>query len=377
MYLLEHDAKTLLAARGIPVPAGALVTPDTCLLPGELPPGPWIVKAQVAAGGRGKAGLVRKVETVGDVEAAAADMFGVEHRGRRVAACRVEQCVPFTGELYTAFLIDPESGGVRVLASAAGGVDIEEAGAGGLLSEVAAPDAAALQSAVTRIAARLPDPAAAAIRSAGPMLADAFLAHEAMLLEINPLFLRADGTWIAGDAKMVLDGNAIERQPAVVDLLKARGRAYPETHLKWEHGCDYVVVDPEGDIGLLTTGAGLSMMLIDELRGAGMRPYNFLDVRTGGLRGDPARLVHVLRWIAEGRNVRVILVNVFAGITHLGEFSRLLLEAIRRVPELRVPVVTRLVGNGLDDARAVLGAAGIAVEPDLGKAIALVRGHLR
>jgi succinyl-CoA synthetase beta subunit len=117
-------------------------------------------------------------------------------------------------------------------------------------------------------------------------------------------------------------------------------------------------------------------MLIDELRACGIRPYNFLDVRTGGLRGDATRLVQVLEWIAQGRNVKCVLVNVFAGITHLGEFARLLVEALKRAPALKVPVVTRLVGNALDDARTVLGEAGIAVEPDLNAALALVRAAL-
>ncbi len=116
-----------------------------------------------------------------------------------------------------------------------------------------------------------------------------------------------------------------------------------------------MVVDSAGEIGLLTTGAGLSMMLIDELRAAGLKPYNFLDVRTGGLRGDPARLVHVLNWIAAGSRIKVILVNVFAGITDLGEFSRLLVAALERAPQLKVPVVARLVGNNVEAAQQVLG----------------------
>jgi succinyl-CoA synthetase beta subunit len=159
-------------------------------------------------------------------------------------------------------------------------------------------------------------------------------------------------------------------------LLERRASAYPEAHLKLHYGCDYVVVDPDGEIGLLTTGAGLSMMLIDELREAGFRPYNFLDVRTGGLRGDPSRLVHVLSWIAQGGKVKVVLVNIFAGITDLGEFARLLLAALQAVPQLKVPVVTRLVGNGLEAARSQLAGAGIPVTTELGAALAGVRAHL-
>jgi succinyl-CoA synthetase beta subunit len=136
------------------------------------------------------------------------------------------------------------------------------------------------------------------------------------------------------------------------------------------------VVDPKGEIGLLTTGAGLSMMLIDELRSQGLRPYNFLDVRTGGLRGDPRRLVEVLQWMTAGTRLRVLLVNIFAGITDLAEFAGLLGRALDAVPALRVPVVARLVGPGLDAARAQLATRGIGVETDLERAVDRVRALL-
>jgi succinyl-CoA synthetase beta subunit len=197
-----------------------------------------------------------------------------------------------------------------------------------------------------------------------------------MLVEVNPLFIRADGSWIAGDAKIVTDDNALERQPALRKVVERRSSAYREVALKVEHGFDYVVVDPEGEIGLLTTGAGLSMMLIDELRAEGLKPYNFLDIRTGGLRGETVRLVKVLQWLGEAPRVRVVLINIFAGITELGEFSRLLVSAIRQAPALKVPVVARLVGNGLDAAKVVLAEAGIALHTDLDAAVDDVRRHL-
>ncbi|HYH43756.1 MAG TPA: hypothetical protein VD867_17440, partial [Burkholderiales bacterium] len=203
-----------------------------------------------------------------------------------------------------------------------------------------------------------------------------FLDREAVMVEINPLFVRADGTWVAGDAKVVTDDNALERQPQLRALVAQRSAVYPEVALKLDHGFDYVVVDPEGEIGLLTTGAGLSMMLIDELRGAGLKPFNFLDIRTGGLRGETTRLVKVLQWIGEAPRVRVVLINIFAGITELGEFSRLLVSAIRQAPALKVPVVARLVGNGLPAAQEVLAEAGIALHTDLDAALADVRKHL-
>jgi succinyl-CoA synthetase beta subunit len=374
MVLLEHDAKTLLAQCGIPTPAGCLVESVDVLQHVELPPGPWVVKAQVPAGGRGKAGLVRVAESRAEIVPLVASMLGAVHRGHTVASCRIESKREFQNETYLGFMLAPENGDVRVLASASGGVEIESSGA--VRSKVVAPDADALTEAVRELVAAAPVAVRDALVAAGRQLGKVFLSRDALLLEINPLFVLADGSWLAGDAKMVVDDNALSRQPEVSRLLEARSHAYVETHLKWKYGFDYVVVDPEGELGLLTTGAGLSMMLIDELRASGIRPYNFLDVRTGGLRGDATRLVQVLTWIAQGRNVGCVLVNVFAGITNLGEFSRLLVEALGQAPALKVPVVTRLVGNALDDARIVLGEAGIAVEPDLNAALALVRSAL-
>ena len=374
MYLLEHDAKVLLGASGVPVPAGCLIESVAELDAAPLPPGPWVVKAQVPVGGRGKAGLVRITDSRAALAELVTGMLGESHRGHTVGACRIERASDAQHEVYLGFMLAPEVGGVRVLASARGGVDIESSG--GVESRVVAPEVGAMADAVRELAVSAPEPVRHALVAAGSRLADFYLRRDAVLLEINPLFVAADGTWLAGDAKMVLDDNALGRQPEASALLGERAHAYAETYTKCKHGFDYVVVDRDGELGLLTTGAGLSMMLIDELRASGIRPYNFLDVRTGGLRGDASRLVTVLNWIAQGANVRCVLVNVFAGITHLGEFSRLLVQALREAPVLKVPVVTRLVGNGLDEARAVLGEAGIVVEPDLDRALALVRQAL-
>lgn len=377
MYLLEHDAKQLLATHGIPLPAGVL-TEDAERLP-ALPPGPWVVKAQLAAGGRGKAGGIRKTTTQAETLAAAAEILRARIHGLPVRGCRIEQQVSGAVETYFSLMVDAAEAGVRVMLAPRGGVDIETmSGEPGLIrAALCDPESSAVRACVRSLSADLPRPLGEALAAAGSALAAPFFAHECMLLEINPLFVMPDGTWFAGDAKMITDDNALERQPVLRELLHARARAYPEVALKLQHGCDYVVVDSEGEIGLLTTGAGLSMMLVDELHAAGLKPYNFLDVRTGGLRGDPTRLVHVLNWIAEGPRVKVILVNVFAGITELGEFARLLLAAIQLTPQIKVPVVARLIGNGLEAAQQVLGAAGITVVTELDVAIARVRDCLR
>lgn len=376
MFLLEHDAKRLLSAHGIPSPAGILLEDASALKSAVLPAAPWIVKAQIAAGSRGKAGLIRKAATLSEVQTLAAAIIGSTARGHPVGAVRIEKAVSGAKEAYLSLLLDPATAQVRVIVSAHGGMDIEQVAREDLYTDSAPADAEQLTTCLRRLAVALPDSLRVAVGAAGERLVHAFLALEALLLEINPLFVLADGSWVAGDAKLVTDDNALARQPIVRALLERRAAAYPETALKLQHGFDYVVVDPSGEIGLLTTGAGLSMMLIDELREAGLKPYNFLDIRTGGLRGETARLVQVLNWIAEGRNIRVVLVNIFAGITDLAEFSRLLVAALAEAPALKVPVVARLVGNGLPAARTTLSAARIALHTDLDAALAEVRKHL-
>lgn len=376
MYLLEHDAKVLLEQHGVPVPPGRLIDGDETIHRPALPPGPWIVKGQTFNGGRGRAGIILKASTLQQIVDHANTILGSLVRGQRVNAIRIEQQVTAAEETYLAFLIDPASGGVRIIMSARGGVDIETLPSELIKSDTAPPDHTALVACVRRLAAAMPSHVAGAMCAAAEMLAKIFIEREALLIEINPLFVKSDGRWIVGDAKWIADDNALFRHPQIREVLRQRQASYPATHLKLEHGFDFVVVDPKGEIGLLTTGAGLSMMLIDEMRDAGLRPFNFLDVRTGGLREETTRLVQVLGWIAEGRNVRVVLVNIFAGITDLGEFSKLLVAALRKVPKLKVPVVARLVGNGLQSAQGTLEQAGIRLFTGLDDALAEVRRHL-
>ena len=375
MYLLEHDAKELLAKQHIPVPPGRLVS-NVAESTKDLPAGPWIVKGQITAGGRGKAGIIKKANTPQEISEHTQAILGRVVKNRRVDSVRIEQQVAGGSEAYISLMIDAAEAGVRVIMAAEGGMEIEALPKDAIRSAVAAPDAASIARCVQELAAPFGGAKAQALTDAGSKLAHAFMASEAMLIEINPLFIKSDGSWVAGDAKFVTDDGALERQDDTRAMLHARAEAYPEAALKLEHGCDYVVVDPEGELGLLTTGAGLSMMLIDELRAMGLKPYNFLDVRTGGLRGETTRLVKVLKWISEGKNIKVILINVFAGITELGEFSRLVVKALQEAPEVKVPVVARLVGNGLPAAQEVFGAAGIALYPDLDDALAEVKKHL-
>lgn len=377
MLLLEHDGKELLAARNIPVAPGILLETPEDASAAALPPGPWVVKAQVAVGGRGKAGGIRMAATPDEIRAHTRALLGSRIRGHEVRGCRVEQCISGGHEAYVSLSADPLSAGVRILMSAAGGVDVESMARqpGALLSAVAEPRLDAVSEAARKLADGIAGPLRAAMLDAAQQLAAAFFDMEALLLEVNPLFVRDDGSWVAGDAKVILDDNALARHDDLVQMVHRRNAAYPEAEFKLVEDFDYVELDRDGEVGLVTTGAGLSMMLVDQMSESGLRAFNFLDIRTGQMRGDPHRLLRVFDCMRTGRNIKVLLVNVFAGITHLGEFSRLLAHALAHTPSLQgVPVVARLVGNGQDEARANLEQAGTAIylEDDLDAALARV-----
>jgi succinyl-CoA synthetase beta subunit len=364
MMLLEHHAKELLAQAGVPVPEGILVT-DSKAAHFAFP---CIAKAQVPVGGRGKAGGILKINTVADAQPIIERILGLTIRHHPVRACRLEALVDEAAEAYFSLAFDADTGTIRVLMAAEGGVDIESPEMRAKLLQVSAPPAEdSAQAAVETLLPSLPPAMRAAMREAAVRLIPLFFAREAVLIEINPLFILADGGWIAGDAKIITDDNALPRQPELRALIEHYPTLYPEAALKLAQGFDFVRLDPEGDIGLVTTGAGLSMQLVDEIIQRGHRPFNFCDIRTGGFKGDPSRLIQVLKWVASGPKVRSILMNFFAGNTDLAELVPLILQALEAVPQLRQPITLRMTGNGLDAARKILAASGnpIHVETDL------------
>jgi succinyl-CoA synthetase beta subunit len=368
MLLIEADGKELFAQHGIAVPEGRLITASDVI--GVTPnTGPWVVKAQVPVGGRGKSGGIQRCSSAEEVAAAVRAMLGVRLKGHVVEACLIETAV--TGaEHYLALMVDPPSYGVRVIYLAGGGMDVEAAGGPGRVGRVCAPERNAIIATLDHLLTDAPEAVRSGIAETGRRLGDLLLRKELALAEINPLFV-ADGTCVAGDAKVVVDLNAIHRQPRIADLIAARPTIYPDANRKLTEGFDYVELDPEGEIGLVTTGAGLSMMLVDELTALGLRPLNFCDLRSGQLRGDPRRLVRVFEWLTARPSLRVVLVNIFAGITDLGEFAGLLADAATASPALRVPVVARLIGRGAEQARRVLAdrRPDIAVEEELSAAV--------
>ena len=372
MLLIEADGKSLFRQIGIPVPDGVVVEAETPLpaLPGD---GPWVVKAQVPVGGRGKAGGVAVCRNRQEVVDAVRRMIGRPIRGHVVRACLIERAVEGV-EAYVSLVVDAAEGAVRVMYSGDGGVDIEQATRqGGLMSVSCEADIESVRGGIAGLAGTMTPAAAAAFGPIAERLAVLLFEKELLLAEVNPLFLTSDGA-VAGDAKIVVDTNALERQPELLAFIDRRPQIYRDVWRKVHEGFDFIDLDDDGSIGLVTTGAGLSMMLIDELVTRGGKPINFCDIRTGQFRGSPERLIRVLEWLTEKKNIRVIFINIFAGITDLGEFARLLVQALERSPAQRVPVIARLVGTGEQAAIEYLKSArpGLSVYSDMEPALAKV-----
>ncbi|WP_454692198.1 ATP-grasp domain-containing protein [Achromobacter aloeverae] len=373
MLLLEVDGKRLFRAAGIATPEGVLLAEaaPAASLPGA---GPWIAKAQVPVGGRGKAGGVLPVAGLQALPETLGKLLGLEIKGCVTREVLVEE-VAAGDEHYLSIMVDAGAGGIRLMHTAHGGMNVEShAPAGDGFDELLPLDRQAVASAISRLIQRQPAELRDGLQATASRLADLFFERQLMLAEINPLFALPDGRFVAGDAKVVIDMNALPAQPELRELIEQGRERYPDAWRKLAEDFDFVEIDRQGQVGLVTTGAGLSMMLIDEMVGRGLKPFNFCDMRTGQMRGSPARLLRIFDWLEAAPDVRVVLVNIFAGITDLSEFTQLLIDALHERPAFRRPIVARLVGNGEAAARRIVAAhpdLHIRFEPDLERAIAL------
>jgi succinyl-CoA synthetase beta subunit len=370
MLVTEHDAKEIVSRLGdVPVPAGVLVRAGANLCISSLPEGPWVVKAQVASGKRGKAGGIVRCETLSEVADAVRKIADISIGGHPPEWVRVESAVKFVAERYLSIMVDPGRGQLRLIYCEQGGIDVEEAPSGSVRSVLVGCTPDEFARGARELASGIRD--AEIIHDAVTKLGRAFYAAEATLVEINPLFMLQDGRWIAGDCKLILDDAAAARNDVLTDLVSREGDRYPDTRFKLTEGFDLLVLDPEGEVGLLTTGAGLTMMLLDELSAKNVRLFNFCDIRTGQIHGDPARLVTALRMIKSGVDVKRLLINVFAGITDLRNFAIRFLEAAEIVSLDRMDIVVRLVGLNRQDAVDLFQASKLKVTivEDLDEAI--------
>lgn len=366
MKLHEYQAKELLARYGVSVPRGRVArsAAQAEAAAGELPDG-CVVKAQAHTGARGKAGGIRLAATAAEAGAAARDLLGARlvtnqtgPGGLPVAALLVEERVAIARELYLSVAIDHAVGLPVVIASAAGGMEIEEVAAARpeALERAYVDPACGLQPFQARALAWTlgldGDLLRPATRLLGALVA-AFEASDASMMEVNPLVVAADGRLLAGDAKIALDDNALFRQP---ELARLRDRSQEAERELQAHdaGIDnYVKL--EGTIGCLVNGAGLAMATLDAIKLAGGEPANFLDIGTANRQ---EAVVAALGIIGADPDVRAVLINVFGGLARTDVIAAGLVAAKSR-GDLPQPTVVRLAGTNVDQGLAVLDAAGV------------------
>ncbi|NLH76423.1 MAG: ADP-forming succinate--CoA ligase subunit beta [Acidobacteria bacterium] len=376
MRVQEYRAKRLLAAAGIPVPRGEIAeTPEQARSAAERLGVPVVVKAQVLAGGRGRAGGVIPARSASEAQAAAARLLGkplvteqTGPRGYPVRLVLVEEALETERELYMGLTIDRARAAYTLLAAPRGGIDVESlsaVGPGLVLEEPLLPQAGLTAAQIERIAAGLGFTGGTAVRArdVAAGLAAAFGASQAILLEINPLVLVRDGRLVAADAKAEIDDNAL---PFRTDLRELRDPddGTPDERAAAEAGLSLIRLD--GDIGCVVNGAGLAMATMDLVALAGGRPANFLDVG-GGVSEDAVARAFSL--VVSDSGVRAVLVNIFGGIVRCDLVVRGLVRSARS-GVTRVPVVMRLEGTNVEEGRALVAASGLpfVLVPDMGTA---------
>ena len=369
MNLHEHQSKDLFKKYRIPVPKGVTVsTPEAAAAAcAELGGQRWVVKAQVHAGGRGKAGGVVLVDAPEKAESEARRLLGsqlVTHQsgpgGLPIGTLLIEEPTAIARELYLSCLVDRESKQVLFMASAAGGMDIEKVAAETpeRIFTIRVHPAAGLQPFhVRRLGFGLGlDPAQ--IKALGGLLDGLyrlFLDSDASLVEVNPLVVTQDGALIALDAKVNLDDNALYRQIALEALRDASQEDAREAAAK-AHELNYISLD--GNIGCMVNGAGLAMATMDLVKLHGGQPANFLDVG-GGATAE--RVAEAFKLILSDPKVKAVLVNIFGGIVRCDLIAEGIMQAVREV-HVAVPVVVRLEGTNAAQGLAMLAASDLAVE---------------
>ncbi|WP_298134809.1 ADP-forming succinate--CoA ligase subunit beta [Acidiferrobacter sp.] len=358
--LHEYQAKGLLAACGIATPPGVVVTQagevEAALQ--RLGVAQCVVKAQIHAGARGKAGGVR-VLPAGEVAAYVGDILGTRlvtaqttALGLPVDAVLLEAPVAATGEIYLACALDRNAGGRVLLASRAGGMGIEEGAKP--LSQIIDPlrGFSAYQGRALAKAIGLSGRAVATFGDVAAALVGLADTRDAMLVEINPLMMRDDGRFVAGDAKIEIDDNALFRQRDLEAMRDPRQGDAKDEEAR-ERGLQYIALD--GDIGCLVNGAGLAMATMDLIAQAGGRPANFLDVG-GGTTAH--KVAEALTLLASDRRVKVVLVNIFGGIVRCDLIAEGLLMASAGFGR-PLPIVVRLVGTREAEGRRALAEGGL------------------
>jgi succinyl-CoA synthetase beta subunit len=368
--LQEFHSKEILARHGIPtLPGEVATTPAMARAAAERLGGPVVVKAQVLAGGRGKAGGVKLAADPAEAEARAAEILNLEIAGTPVRKVLVTPAVEIAHEYYLAAILDRAAKAVTVIASAEGGIEIEEvarANPGAVLRHPLHPligiqedDVAAVSEFLEILPAHTE-----AFATIATGLVEAFFAADAELAEINPLARTTDDRLLALDAKIVLDDSALPRHPDL-ETMRDLTEEDPAEIAAREAGISYIKLD--GTIGCMVNGAGLAMTTMDLVKLAGGEPANFLDIG-GGARHD--RVAAAFRIILADPNVQTVLINIFGGITRGDEVAHGIVEA-RAGLERQVPMVVRIVGTNADEAALILEQADLQTAYTLDEAAEL------
>ena len=370
MNLHEYQAKDVFRSYGIAVPAGKVAASPAQAADAARALGgaAWVVKAQVHAGGRGKAGGVKLTRDVAAVEAAAAGMLGkplvtqqTGPEGLPVEQVYVESASEIAREIYLSLTLNRERGRIALIASAAGGMDIEEVAhktPEKILAVSIHPAAgfSAYQARELAFGLGLSGAQVGEFQSLAAALYRLYLEKDLSLLEVNPLIVTKAGTLVALDAKINVDANALFRHPDLAQLRDA-SQEDPMERRASEHDLNYVSLD--GDIACMVNGAGLAMATMDLIKLHGGRPANFLDVGGGATSG---RVTAAFELILSNSRVRAVLVNIFGGIVRCDVIAEGVINAVKKVG-VKVPVVVRLEGTNADAARAMLAKSGLTITP--------------
>ncbi|TAL80240.1 MAG: malate--CoA ligase subunit beta [Beijerinckiaceae bacterium] len=368
MNIHEYQAKELLARFGVAVPPGAVAfNPEQAVYAAtQLGGWHWVVKAQIHAGARGKAGGIRLCKTYQEVRQASEELIGrrlvttqTGPEGQPVQRVYVEIADPFERELYLGFVLDRKTERIRVIASQHGGMEIEEIvknDSSAVLQVIVEP-AVGLQAFQAReLAFELGLNIKQVSRAVSTIMGAyrAFRDCDASMLEINPLVVTADDRVLALDAKMSFDDNALFRRPNISALFDAQQQDPREAQAA-EHNLNYIGLD--GQIGCIVNGAGLAMATMDMIKHAGGSPANFLDVGGGA---SPDRVATAFRLVLSDSNVKSVLVNIFAGINRCDWVAQGIVQACKQT-EINVPLIVRLAGTNVEAGRKIIAESGIAI----------------
>lgn len=368
MNFHEYQAKELFAQYGIPVPAGTVASTPLAAVEAarELGGGMWVIKAQVHAGGRGKAGGVKLARSLEEVRVEAERMLNMKISTYQtgglelpVDSVLVAEAVDIASELYLSALVDRVNRCVTFMGSAAGGVDIEQVAATEpeKIITIKVDNTAGLQAYQSRQMGFGMNLSAVQVRQLGKIMAGLyrlFREKDLSLIEVNPLIIDNDGNLLALDAKINADGNALFRHPELASM-RDEAQEDPTEVAASKHDLNYVTLD--GNIGCMVNGAGLAMATMDVIKLNGGEPANFLDVGGGS---NAERVKEAFKLILSSDELEAILVNIFGGIVRCDEIAQGIIAAVTEVG-VKVPVVVRLEGTNVEQGKQLLNESGLAI----------------